>query len=137
MIAILGLVAAASIGRFCTGSLETCAAEGVARRVAVDLLQARRRTIATGDNHYLSLTVSGGKVVSYTMTRRAPSGDAVVDQTRTIPAGVTVAASHTTLEYDFDGATLAAYAVTVAGPSRTWTIATTMATGAVTTTVSP
>ena len=67
-------------------------------------MQARRRTIATGDNHYLQLTPSAANVTSYTMYRRAAGGDVVVDQTRTVPTGVTCSASHTTLEFDFDGA---------------------------------
>lgn len=137
VIALLALIAAAAIGRFCTGTLENVAAEGYARRLAVDLHQARRRTIATGDNHYLSITVASGKVTTYTMYRRASGGDVVVDKARLTPSGVSVTTSSTTPEYDFDGATLAAYTIAATGPTRTWTITTTMATGAVTTTISP
>ena len=137
VVAILGVVALISVGRFASGTLQNCAAEGYARQIAVDMLQARRRTISTGDNHYLSLTESGGAVTSYVMWRRASGGDAIVDATKTTPFGVTVTASSSTLEFDFDGASLAAYMVTVAGPNRTWTITTTIATGAVATTVSP
>jgi type II secretory pathway pseudopilin PulG len=130
-LAILGLIVAAGIGTFGSNTVQNVAAEGFARKLALDLMQARRRTIATGDNHYLQCTVVAGKVTSYAIYRRAAGGDVVVDQTQTVPAGATVTTSHTTLEFDFDGAALAAYSLTVAGPSRSWTVSTTVVTGAV------
>ena len=130
-LAIVGLLAIAGISRFGSGTLENVGAEGCARKLALDLMQARRRTIATGDNHYLLMNIVASKVTSYTMYRRAAGGDVVVDQTKTVPAGVTVTTSHGTLEFDFDGASLAAYSIVVAGPNRTWTVSTVMATGAV------
>jgi prepilin-type N-terminal cleavage/methylation domain-containing protein len=128
---IVGLLAIAGISRFGSGTMENVGADGCARKLALDLMQARRRTIATGDNHYLLLDIVGSNVTSYTMYRRAAGGDVAVDQTRTMPAGVTVTASHGTLEFDFDGASLASYSIVVAGPNRTWTVSTVMATGAV------
>jgi type II secretory pathway pseudopilin PulG len=130
-LAIIGLLAVAGITRFGASTVDNLGAEGFARKLALDLMQARRRTIATGDNHYLLLTVASGKVASYTMYRRASGGDTVVDQTRTVPANVNVTTSGTTLEFDFDGTSLAAYSIVVAGPQRTWTVSTTIATGAV------
>jgi prepilin-type N-terminal cleavage/methylation domain-containing protein len=136
VLAIVALLAAAGVTRFGSGTLENVGAEGFARKLALDLLQARRRTIATGDNHYLQLTVAGSNVTSYVMYRRASGGDVVVEEMRTVPAGVTVATSATTLEFDFSGASLAAYTITVNGPNRTWTVSTVMATGAVRTAAS-
>jgi prepilin-type N-terminal cleavage/methylation domain-containing protein len=136
VLAIVALMAAAGVTRFDSGTLENVGAEGLARKLALDLLQARRRTIATGDNHYLQLTVAGSNVTSYVMYRRASGGDVVVEETRTVPAGVIVATSTATLEFDFSGASLAAYTVTVSGPNRTWTVSTVMATGAVRTAAS-
>jgi hypothetical protein len=130
VLAIVALLAAAGVTRLGSSTLENVGAEGFARSLALDLMQARRRTIATGDNHYLQLTVAGSSVTSYAIYRRAAGGDVVVEQTRIVPAGVTVAASATTLEFDFGGASLAAYTVTVSGPQRTWTVSTVMATGA-------
>lgn len=137
VVAILAIVATATIGRFCFGTTQNLAAEGYVRKLATDLAQARRRTIATGKNHYLLMSVSSGAVTSYTLYKDAGASDTVADSPRATPAGVTVATSHTTLEYDFDGSTLAAYTVTVTAPNRTWTVSTTMATGAVTTTSTP
>jgi hypothetical protein len=134
VLAIVALLAAAGVTRFGSGTLENVGAEGFARKLALDLLQARRRTIATGDNHYLLLTTSGANVTGYTIYRRSSGGDLVVEQNRTVPSGVTVTTSHVTIEFDFGGNSLAAYAVTVAGPNRSWTVSTVMATGAVRTT---
>jgi hypothetical protein len=131
VLVILALVAAATVTRFGSNTLENLGAEGFARRLALDLIQARRRTIATGDNHYLQLAVSGGAVTGYTMVCRAAGGDAAVEQPRQVPAGVTVTASHTTLEFDFDGAALAAYSISIAGPKRSWSVSTVIVTGSV------
>jgi prepilin-type N-terminal cleavage/methylation domain-containing protein len=81
-LAIVGLLAAAGFSRFGAGTLENVGAEGFARKLALDLLQARRRTIATGDNHYVQFTIVDSKATSYTLYRRATGGDVVVDQTR-------------------------------------------------------
>jgi prepilin-type N-terminal cleavage/methylation domain-containing protein len=137
VVAIIALLATAGLMKWGAGTVQNLSGEGFARRLALDLLQARRRTIATGDNHYLLLTPSTSNVTSYVMYRRASGGDVVVEQSRTIPSGVTATASHTTLEFDFDGASLAAYTVTVVSPNRTWTITTAMATGAIQTATTP
>lgn len=129
--AIVALLAAAGFARFGSSTLENLGADGCARRFALDLMQARRRTIATGDNHYLQLTVASGKVTTYTLFRRAAGGSVAVDQATAIPSGVNVTASHTALEFDFDGAALAAYSISIAGPKRSWTVSTVIATGAV------
>src|SRR5687767_5022355 len=86
VLVIVALLAAAGVTRFGSSTLENAGAEGFARKLALDLMQARRRTIATGDNHYVQLTLAGPNVLSYTMYRRAAGGDVVVDQTRNVPA---------------------------------------------------
>jgi prepilin-type N-terminal cleavage/methylation domain-containing protein len=137
VVVIVGLVAAAGLMKWGSSTVQNVSGEGFARKLALDLIQARRRTIATGDNHYLLLAPSAANVTSYTMYRRAAGGDAVVEQGRSIPSGVTASSSHTTLEFDFDGAALAAYSVSVVAPNRTWTVTTVMATGAVRTATTP
>jgi hypothetical protein len=131
VLVIVALLASAGVIRFGSSTVENLGAEGFVRKLALDLMQTRRRTIATGDNHFLQLTLSGSNVTSYTLYRRTAGGDLVVDQTRTVPTGTTVTASHATLEFDFSGGALAAYTVTVSGPDRAWTVSTVMATGAV------
>lgn len=137
VVAIVGMLAAAGIMRFGYSTVDNLSGEGFARKLALDLIQARRRTIATGDNHYLQLSPSAGNFTSYVMYRRASGGDTVVEQSRTRPSGVTASASHATLEFDFDGAALAAYSASIVGPNRTWTVSAVMATGAVQTATSP
>ena len=133
IILLVGLAGVAAIGRFGSETLQNASSEGYARRLALDMSQARQRTVATGDNHYLLMTLSGGNVASYTVYRRDPGGDVIIEQTTDTPAGVTVVASHTTLEFDFDGAALAAYSVSIAGPNRSWSVTTTPLTGTVNT----
>lgn len=137
VLTIVALLAAAALTRYGTQTIGNLTGDGFARNLALDLIQARRRTLATGDNHYLLFTPSAGSPTSYTMYRRASGGDVVAEKARTIPTGVTVVASHATQEFDFDGASLAAYSTTVTGPNRTWTVSTVMATGTVRTVVTP
>jgi prepilin-type N-terminal cleavage/methylation domain-containing protein len=137
VLAIVGMLAAAGIMRFGYSTVDNLSGEGFARKLALDLVQARRRTIATGDNHYLQLSPSAANFTSYVMYRRASGGDVVVEQSRVRPSGVSASSSHATLEFDFDGAALASYSASVGGPNRTWTVSTVMATGAVQTATSP
>lgn len=131
VVAILALVSIAAISRYGHNALGNGGAEGFARKLALSLTHARRSTIATGDNHYLQLTTSGGSVTSFALIRRASAGDTQVDQTRQVPADVTVTSASNVLEFDFEGAALGSYSVTIAGPDRTWTVSVTMLTGAV------
>jgi len=131
VVAILGLLSVASITRFGDNSLATGGAEGFARKLALSLVHARRSTIATGENHYLQLTSSGGNVTSYVLIWRAGGGDTQVDETRTVPQEVTVTSADSILEYDFEGSALGSYSITVAGPDRSWSVSVVMLTGAV------
>jgi hypothetical protein len=137
VLVIVGLLAATGFMRFGASTVQNLAGEGFARKLALDLMQARRRTIATGDNHYLLLAPSAANVTSSTLFRRAAGGDVVVDETKAVPSGVTCSASHATLEFDFDGSALAAYSVSIVGPNRTWTVSTVMVTGTVQTATTP
>ena len=129
VVAILGLLTVASISRYGHNAVGNGGAEGYARKLALSLLQARRSTIATGDNHFLQLTSSGGFVTDYALIRRASGGDTQVDETRTVPSDVTVTCADSELEFDFEGSALGSYSVTVAGPDRTWTVSVVMLTG--------
>ena len=131
VIAIVGLLAVASITRYGYSALGNGGAEGFARKLSLALSHARRSTISTGDNHYLLLTTSGSNVTSFALFRRASGGDVQVDQTRSVPSDVTVTSGATTLEFDFDGSALAAYSISVAGPDRSWTVSAVAVTGAV------
>lgn len=131
VVAILALLTTASIGRYGHNALGNGGAEGFARKLALSLTHARRSTIATGENHYLQLTSSGGSVDSFALIRRASGGNTQVDQTYNVPQDVTVTSASSVLEFDFDGSALNTYSVTVAGPDRSWTVSVVLLTGAV------
>lgn len=127
---ILSLLTGAVLTRYGDNALGNGGAEGFARKLALSLVHARRSTVATGDNHFLQLTSSGGSVVSYALIRRASGGDIQVDETRTVPLDVTVTSADSELEFDFEGSALGSYSITVAGPDRSWSVSVVLLTGA-------
>ena len=131
VIGLIGMMATVAFGTLGVNTSENIAAEGFARRLKLDLMQTRRRTIATGDNHYLSVTLNGAAIDSYQMIRRASGGDTVVDSAQQSPDGVAAIPSHTTMEFDFDGAALAAYSISIDGSSRSWQIDSVISTGTI------
>ena len=60
-----------AVTRYGTTTIADVGAQGFARRLALDCSQARRRAIATGDNHLLRFTLSGGKATQYASYRRS------------------------------------------------------------------
>jgi hypothetical protein len=129
---MLGVFVAVAAARLGPEPLKNFATRGDARRLALDLLQAQRRAISTGNNHYVEFTSSGGNIVGYTVYRRLTAGGVqAVDGPRDFPRGETITASHSQLEFDFEGAGLAAYQVTFAGANQTWRVTVVPATGAV------
>jgi hypothetical protein len=135
LLAVLMLIAvftAVAMARLGVEPLKNFASQSDARRLASDLIQARRRAISTGDNHYLEFTSSGGAVTGYTVYRRLSGGGvAAVDAARTFVQQETVGVSHTQMEFNFEGAALAAYQVTFTGPDRTAQVTVVPVTGAV------
>jgi len=120
VVTLIGILASVAMFRLGSAGLGDFGAQGVGGRIALDLKLARRASISTGDNHYLSFTVSGGKVTSYRMYRKASGGDVTADAARDIPDELTVTVSATTAQFNFEGEALAAYQITLAGPNRTW-----------------
>ncbi len=132
VLVLLGVFAAVAAARLGPGPLQNFAARADARRLALDLHQAQRRSIATGDNHYLEFTTSGGQAVGYTLYRRLSGGGVqAVDEYREFTQDETVTVSHAQAEFNFEGAALAAYQMTLAGPNRSWQVTVIAATGAV------
>ena len=128
-IAMLGLLAVAATTFLGSSTTGNAGAEGFARKLAIALVHARRSTISTGDNHYLSFTSADGSIVSFSLMRRTSGGDVQVDDTRAVPEGVTITSAQSTLEFDFEGSALSAYSITVAGPDRTWVVSVVQLTG--------
>src|SRR3981189_1848184 len=68
---IIGIVSAMAVTRYSTTTLADIGATGFARRASPECAQARRRAIATGDNHLLRFTLSGGNATQYGLYRRS------------------------------------------------------------------
>ena len=131
VLAILGILAAAGMARWGRDLIKNVGAETDARRIALDLHQARRRAISTGSNHLVRFNPSVGAATSFTVYRRSGMSVTAVEATRDVPAGVTVTPSHADAEFTFEGTSLAAYSITVAGPSKSFTVSVVTATGAI------
>jgi type II secretory pathway pseudopilin PulG len=123
VLTILGIAAAIAVTRLSPAVLSNVGAQNDARRLALDLLAAQRRAIATGDNHYLSFTNVNGQLQGYSVYRVTLGGDTVVDSYRQFAPGVTVTGNSARSEFTFSGSALAAYVYTLAGPDRSWQIA--------------
>lgn len=134
VVSLIGILASVVMFRLGTGGVGDFGAQGLADRITWDLKIAQRASVSTGDNHYLSFTVSGGKVTSYRLYRKASGGDVVADAVRDIPDEVVVTVSSSTAEFDFEGAAQAAYQITLAGPHRSWRLAVVPVTGSIQTT---
>lgn len=132
VVAILGVLAAASAGAFRPQTVGDVDGSITAHRIAWDLQQARRRAISSGDNHALVCTISNGKVTTYTLNHRLANNSLTpVDTTKTIPTYVSVTASASTCEFAFEGDALAGYTFTVTSPHKSWTITVAQATGSI------
>lgn len=129
-VAIIGMLGVMAVTRYSSTTLSDTGAQGFARNVALDCSQARRRAIATGDNHLLQFTLSGGNATQYVVYRRTGGSTTAVDDVRTVPSGVTVTtASVTDVEFNYLGEALESYTITVQAPDRTWTVTVPQVTG--------
>jgi Tfp pilus assembly protein FimT len=132
VLTLLAVFTAVAIARIGVNPLKNFASQSDARRLASDLIQARRRAISTGDNHYVEFITSGGVATSYTVYRRLDGGSVqAVDASRSFVQQETVSVSHSQAEFDFEGAALAAYQITFTGPDRTAQVTVVPVTGAV------
>ena len=129
VVVIIGILGAMAVTRYGGSTLADIGAKGFARRLALDSSQARRRAIATGDNHLVRMTIVGGKATEYAVYRRSGASTILVDDVITVPMSVDVATSDTDLEFTFTGEALASYTVTVQAPDQTWTVTVPQVTG--------
>jgi Tfp pilus assembly protein FimT len=126
---ILGLLGVMAATRYGSATLADVDAQGFAQRLALDCAQARRGAIATGENHLLRFTVSGGQATQYALYRRQGASTNQVDAVHAVPADVTVTTSATDVEFTFTGEALASYTITIEAPDRTWTVTVPQVTG--------
>ena len=130
VVLIIGLLGTMAVTRYGNSLIGDVGAEGFARRLSLDCLQARRRAISSGDNHLLRFTLDGGDATQYALYRRQGMSVVLVDDVHAVPADVTVATGGTVdMEFTFTGETLAAYTITVTAPDRSLTVTVPQLTG--------
>jgi prepilin-type N-terminal cleavage/methylation domain-containing protein len=130
VVAIIGMLGVMAATRYSAATMADVGADGFARRLALDCAQARRRAIATGDNHLVRMTIVGGKATQYGLYRRQGGSTTLVDDLCTVPASVDVTTGGAVdLEFTFTGEALASYTVTVQAPDRTSTVTIPQVTG--------
>jgi hypothetical protein len=127
---IVGLLGVMAATRYGASAIADVDAQGFAQRIALDCSQARRRAVATGDNHLLRFTLVGGEASQYALFRRQGANTNQVDAVHTVPTDVTVTTGGATdVEFTFTGEALASYTVTIQAPDRTWTVTVPQVTG--------
>jgi hypothetical protein len=127
---VIGIVGAMAATRYSATTIADVGAQGFARRIALDCSQARRRAIATGDNHLLRFTLSGGNASQYALYRRVSGVPTLVDDVHLVPVNVTATTGGVTdLEFQFTGEALASYTVTVTSANRSRTVTVPQVTG--------
>jgi prepilin-type N-terminal cleavage/methylation domain-containing protein len=129
VVTLIGIFSSVAMARFGRSLFGDFGSQSDVRRLALALHRAQRLAIATGDNHYVELTASGGKTVGYQLYRRAGSGPVPVDVPQSFTPEVSVSATHTQMEFTFEGQALDAYRVRFSGPNRQWTLTVVPVTG--------
>jgi prepilin-type N-terminal cleavage/methylation domain-containing protein len=130
VVLIIGLVGAVAAARYGGSAIADVGAQGFARRLALDCLQARRRAISVGDNHLLRFTIVSSKATEYGLYRRQGGSVVLVDEVRSVPANVDVTTGGATdVEFTFTGEALNSYTITVQAPDRTRTVVVYQVTG--------
>ena len=131
MLTVLGIMAAITLTRLGSSITTSFGAQAEGRRLSLDLLQAQRRAISTGDNHLVKFTTgAGGVITGYELYRRS-GGLLAAEQPRAFTPGLTVTATANEIEFTFEGTALGAATVSLAGDSRTWHVGVVPSTGAV------
>lgn len=129
VVAIMGLLVGMALPYFGHSTVANAGARGLARRLALDAVHARRLAISTGDNHYLGFTKDAGNVTEYSVFHRTGSGNVQVDVTRTVPSDVTVTTSADNFEFTFTGEALVSYTASVVAPDSSYSLTIAAATG--------
>lgn len=131
VVGIVGVLAVIGIATFGHSTLANGGAEGFARKMALALAHARRATISTGDNHFVQLSPASGTITDFTIIRRTSGGNVQIDQLHEVPIDVSIASADRTLEFDFDGASLSSYSISISAVDRSWTVSVVQLTGAI------
>src|SRR4051794_26887639 len=127
---IIGIVSLMATTHYAATTIADIGATGFARRFALDCGQARRRAIATGDNHLIRFTLSGSNATQYALYRRQGGSTTLVDDVHAVPANVTVTTGGVTdAEFQFTGEALASYTINITAADRSKSVAVMQVTG--------
>jgi prepilin-type N-terminal cleavage/methylation domain-containing protein len=132
VVTILGVLVAAGFATMTTDAVANHSAGIAARQLALDLEQARRSAISTGDEHFLQFALSGSNITGYTLRRSTGAGSTAADSYRAIPEHVTVTMSPsgaTSPAMNFEGQAASSYTMTLTGPKQSWQVVVSAATG--------
>jgi type II secretory pathway pseudopilin PulG len=131
VVTLIGIFASVVAMRYGRTLFSEFSANSVARQLSLDLLTCQRAAITTGDDHFLSFTVSGGNATSYSLVRDTAGGDVLVDGPKSFSDDITVTVSHAEMRFDFEGSAAANYSLLLTGENRRWQISVVPITGAV------
>ncbi len=127
---IVGMLGVMAATRYGTNAIGDVGAEGFAQRVAFDCMMARRAAIATGDNHFLRFTLSGGNATQYAVYRNQGGVDTRIDDFHAVPTDVTVTTGGVTdAIFTYTGEANASYTITCAAPDRSYVVTVYQVTG--------
>ncbi len=118
VITVVGVLAAVGMSRLGRSVLGDFGSQGQARLLSVALLHAQRAAIKTGDNHFVLFNAAAAS--SYQIMRRLNGVDTLVDGPHALSGDVTIAVSHTVMEFTFEGQALDAYSINLSGDHRVW-----------------
>ena len=127
----MGIFASVAAARYGRSVFSEFGANSVARQLSLDLLTCQRSAITTGDDHFLSFIVAGGKATSYSLIRDTGGGDVLVDGPKPFSDDITVTVSDMEMWFNFEGAAAGNYSLLLTGINRVWRIDVVPITGAI------
>jgi len=130
-LAIMAIALGVCAIRLSRSSVSMAEGERVARTLVADLRMAHSQAITTRKNHYVLFTDGGASYTSYAVYRVEGGGDVQIEPARPLPDTVAVTGSSTRAEFTPTGDAVAACTYLVTCPGWRYTIAVTLATGAV------
>ncbi len=130
VVTVRGILAAVGATRFGNSVNANFGSNGEARTISLAMLRARRIAITTGDNHFIQFDAAN-PATQYSLMRRTGGGPVLVEGPFVFNDGVTVVASTTEMDFNFEGEAAGAYQIDFIGKGRDWRLNVVPITGAV------
>jgi Tfp pilus assembly protein FimT len=132
VVTLMGILAVVGTSHFGRTALANIGSHGEARTLSLAMLRARRSAITTGDNHFIQFDASSPTAATqYSLMRRTGGGDTLVEGPHLLNQDVTVVASDTEMDFNFEGEAVATYQVDFIGNGHDWRVTVVPITGAV------